>query len=100
MARFRDVDPGDLYLPSARQDGPDPWRYQLQVSQFGSRTSGMPPILVTEDKAGRFRINNGVTRAVRIHKLAPGTVVSVEVIDVRPNADFSHLKRVRDLTVP
>jgi hypothetical protein len=57
----------------------------------------MPPILVTQDGQGRLRINNGVTRAVRIHRLAPGTLGPVEIIDVRPNADFSRLKRVRDL---
>jgi hypothetical protein len=57
----------------------------------------MPPILVTEDRQGQLRINNGVTRAVRIHRLAPATLVPVEIIDVRANANFSRLKRVRDL---
>ena len=94
MGEFRDVDPG---LPSGRQDGPDPRRYADQVMRFGARTDGKPPLEVTEDGASRLRINNGVTRAVRVHRLSPGTTVSVEIIEVSARANFSRLKRVRDL---
>lgn len=98
--QFRYVDPGDLHLPPERQDGADPLRYQRQVSRFGKSLQGMPPILVTEGKDERLRINNGVTRAVRIYPLARGTLVPVEVIAILPKADFSHLKRVRDIPFP
>lgn len=100
MERFRDIDPGDLRLPPSRQDGPSTPRYQRQVQRFGGRTEGMPRIEVTEGRNGELMINNGVTRAVRVFNLSPGTLVPVEVIDVRPHADLAVLRRVRDVTPP
>jgi hypothetical protein len=38
---------------------------------------------MTEGKGGELMINNGVTRATRIHYLAPGQLVRVEVTEVR-----------------
>lgn len=40
----------------------------------------MPPILVYEDPDGILEISDGVTRATRIAKLAPGQTVPVVVI--------------------
>jgi hypothetical protein len=40
----------------------------------------MPPLIVYEASDGVLVIYNGVTRATRIAKLAPGTLVRVEVI--------------------
>ena len=40
----------------------------------------MPPIFVYESSDGVLVIYDGVTRATRIAKLAPGTLVQVEVI--------------------
>jgi hypothetical protein len=40
----------------------------------------MPPIWAYECPDGVLQIVNGVTRATRIAKLAPGTLVRVEVI--------------------
>jgi hypothetical protein len=40
----------------------------------------MPPLIVYEASDGVLVIYNGVTRATRIAKLAPGTTVQVEVI--------------------
>lgn len=40
----------------------------------------MPPIWVYEGSDGVLVITNGVTRATRIAKLAPGALVPVEVI--------------------
>jgi hypothetical protein len=40
----------------------------------------MPDIIVYEASDGVFVIYNGVTRATRIAKLAPGKLVRVEVI--------------------
>lgn len=45
-------------------------------------------------------INNGVTRATRIHYLAPGQLVTVEITEVKPKANFSKLLRVRDVAPP
>ncbi len=40
----------------------------------------MPPLVVYEGTDGVLVVYNGVTRAARIAKLAPGTLVTVEVI--------------------
>lgn len=40
----------------------------------------MPPLIVYEASDGVLVIYNGVTRATRIAKLAPGATVQVEVI--------------------
>jgi hypothetical protein len=61
---------------------------------------GMLPVEVTEGRDGELMINNGVTRATRIHYLAPGKLIPVEITDVRPKANFSKLLRVRDVPPP
>jgi hypothetical protein len=66
MSTFRDVDPSDLRLPPARQNGAIPSRYRKQVTAYGANTSGMPIVEVTEGRDGELMINNGVTRAMRI----------------------------------
>ena len=76
---FRDVDPRELRVPSSRQ-GADPGKYARQLSRFGASAAGMPPIVVYEGSDGVLVIYNGGTRATRIAKLAPGTLVRVEVI--------------------
>ena len=96
MANIRMVDPGELRLPPGRQSGPDLWRLQEQIGEFGAATESMPPILVTEGKNGELMINNGVTRAVRVHRQDPGKLVVVEIIETRPRADISRLRKVRD----
>jgi hypothetical protein len=81
MGRLLDVDPRTLILPTQRQSGADPWKLQQQVARFGTSTAGMLPIWVEEDPDGRLRIVHGLTRATRVAKLLPGTLVQVEVID-------------------
>lgn len=98
MQRFIEVDPGDLRVPSGRADGPNPARYSRQVRRFGSNTDDMPPIQATEGKNGELMINDGVTRAFRAHRLAPGRLVRVEIIDVRAGADFSQFQQVREIS--
>jgi hypothetical protein len=51
---------------------------------FGSSKEGMPPLEVSRGTDGHLVINDGVTRATRIAKLAPGMTVHVEVIDNLP----------------
>jgi hypothetical protein len=77
---IREVDPSDLRLPPGRAGGADPWKLHQQLRQFGASKDGMPPIFVYEDPDGFFEISDGVTRAVRIAKLAPGETVPVVVI--------------------
>jgi hypothetical protein len=77
---FRDVDPAELRVPRSRLSGADPVKLHRQIAQFGASTVGMPRIWVYEGSDGVLKIVNGVTRATRIAKLAPGSVVPVEVI--------------------
>ncbi|HVK10557.1 MAG TPA: hypothetical protein VM597_17455 [Gemmataceae bacterium] len=79
MPDFRDVDPRELRVPSSRQVA-DPVKLQRQIARFGASTAGMPPIETYEGSDGVLVIYNGVTRATRIAKLAPGTLVPVEVM--------------------
>jgi hypothetical protein len=76
----REVDPSELRLPPSRAAGADPWKLHQQIRQFGSSKDGMPPIFVYEDPDGVLEISDGVTRAIRIAKLAPGETVPVIVI--------------------
>jgi hypothetical protein len=80
MPDFRDVDPRDLRPSTSRRGGADPIKLHRQIARFGTSTDGMPPLIVYEAADGVLVIYNGVTRATRIAKLAPGTLVRVEVI--------------------
>jgi hypothetical protein len=77
---FLDVDPRELRVPSSRPGGADPIKLHRQIARYGATSTGMPPIWVYEGSDGVLVIYNGVTRATRIAKLAPGTLVRVEVI--------------------
>ena len=62
--------------PSESQlSGADPWKLHRQIAKFGSSKDGMPPIFVYEDPNGVLEISDGVTRATRIAKLAPGALI-------------------------
>jgi hypothetical protein len=56
----------------------------------------MPPPWVYEGTDGVLMLYNGVTRATRIAKLAPGTLIRVEVIGKLPKA-FAKDPRIGDL---
>jgi len=79
-ADIRYVDPRKLRVPTSRSTGADPFKLQQQIVRFGASVAGMMPILVYECPDGSFVIRNGVTRATRIAKLAPGVLIPVEVI--------------------
>jgi hypothetical protein len=81
---FLDVDPRELRLPTTRRSGADPFKLQRQIAQFGKGMQGMPTLEVSRGSDGELVINSGVTRATRIAKLLPGTLVHVEVIDDLP----------------
>lgn len=86
MPNFRDVDPRDLRVPSSRRQGADPAKLQRQIALFGRSAVGMPAPWVYEGTDGVLMLYNGVTRATRIAKLAPGTLIRVEVIGKLPRA--------------
>ncbi len=80
MATYLDVDPATLHLPPSRYSGADPWKLQQQIIRFGASTAGVPPPWAGVDVNGEVMLYNGVTRATRVAKLAPGTLFRVEVV--------------------
>jgi hypothetical protein len=95
MPNFRDVDPRELRLPSARDQGAEPAKLARQIMLFGSSTAGMPAPWVYEGADGVLLIYNGVTRATRIAKLAPGSLIRVEVIGKVPKP-LAHRTKIGD----
>lgn len=92
---FLDVDPRTLHLPTSRPSGADPLKLHRQIARHGKSTQGMPILEVSRGSDGALMINDGATRATRVAKLLPGTLVRVEVIDVYPAA-FGHLPTIGD----
>ena len=75
-----EVDPRTLHLPPSRSSGADPYKLQRLIAKFGTSGAGMPPPWVYRGTDGLLMLDNGVTRATRIAKLAPGTLIRVEVV--------------------
>lgn len=96
MPDFRDVAPRDLRVPPSRRQGADPAKLARQISLFGRSAVGMPPPWVYEGTDGVLVLYNGVTRATRIAKLAPGALIRVEVIGQLPQA-FASDPKIGDL---
>src|SRR5438045_2874598 len=76
---FRYVDPRELRLPASMPGGADPVKLARQIALFGASAAGLPPPLVFEGLDRFLVVYNGVTRATRIAKLSPGTLIEVEV---------------------
>jgi hypothetical protein len=79
MPDLRDVDPRELRVPPSRPQA-DPAKLQRQIARFGRSAAGMPPPWVYESSDGVLLLYNGVTRATRIAKQSPGTLIRVEVV--------------------
>jgi hypothetical protein len=77
-------DPALLHLPGSRRDGADPVKLHRQMARYGMSIAGMPPLEVSRGADGGLVINDGVTRATRVAKYLPGTLVTVEVIGTLP----------------
>ena len=96
MPDFRDVDPAELRVPPSRAQGADPFKLARQISLFGSSSVGMQPPTVYEGLDGILMLYIGVTRATRMAKLAPGSLIRVGVIGKLPKA-FATEPRIGDL---
>ena len=83
---FLQVDPASLHLPSSRRDGADPVKLQRQLAKHGTSIDGMPPPEVKRGSDGELVIYDGVTRATRVAKYLPGTLITVEVTGNLKNA--------------
>jgi len=92
MPDFRDINPRELRVPPSRPQA-DPGKLQRQIARFGRSAAGMPPPWVYESSDGVFLLYNGVTRATRIAKFSPGTLIRVEVIGQtrRPCAGYTKI---------
>jgi hypothetical protein len=77
---YVDVDPRTLRLPWSRRDGADPAKLARQISRHGISTKGMPPPFVYRATDGELVLSDGVTRATRVAKFLPGSLIRVEVI--------------------
>ena len=71
-------------------------KLQRQIAQFGASSAGTPPPWVYESTDGELVIFNGITRATRIAKRAPGTLLCVDVIG-KLRAAFGSLPTSGDL---
>jgi hypothetical protein len=76
---FLQVDPATLHLPGSRRDGADATKLLRQIARHGTSLAGMPPPEVKRGSDGALVIFDGVTRATRAAKVAPGTPIIVEV---------------------
>lgn len=93
-----DIDPRELRVRPSQASGADPYKLQTQIARFGASTAGMPPPWVYRGSDGALVLYNGVSRATRIAKLAPGMTIRVEVVGglTRP---VGHFPKVGD-TLP
>lgn len=92
MPDLRDVDPRELRVPPSRAQGADAAKLARQIALFGRSAIGMPPPWVYDGTDGVLILYNGVTRASRIAKLAPGDLIRVEVVGKLPRAFGAHPK--------
>ncbi|MBX9585455.1 MAG: hypothetical protein K2X87_34545 [Gemmataceae bacterium] len=99
MAVYLDVDPRTLHLPTTRPTGADPAKLTRQLSLHGLSVAGMPAPWVHRDPNGRLKLVDGVTRATRVAKYLPGTLIRVQVTAEPKAADYSALPTVGD-TLP
>lgn len=90
------VDPRELRVSPSRPQGADPEKLQRQIAKFGASTAGMPPLWVCEASDGVLVVYNGSTRATRIAKLSPGTLVPVVVID-KLQRTFANTPKIGDV---
>ena len=91
-----DVDPRTLHVPPSRRSGADPYKLHRQIAQFGASTAGMPSPWVYRGSDRELQLYNGVTRATRIAKLSPGTLIRVEVVGDL-TGPVGHLPTIGDL---
>ena len=100
MADFRHALPGLLRVSSMRPEGADEMQLQDQFNEFGFSAVDMPPIEVTLGMEGEMMINNGMTRATRCYMINSEQSVKVEVIEVRPEWNFSRLLTIAETLTP
>jgi hypothetical protein len=55
-------------------------KFHRQLARFGSLADGMPALWVYKSADGLLVVYNGVTRATRFAKQAPGTLVPVDAV--------------------
>ena len=96
MQEFREVDPADLHVASSRWSGADPAKLYRQIAKYGASLDGMPHLTAYIGSDGELEIYDGVTRATRAVRMAPGQKVPVLIIGRFP-VPRGHLPKIGDL---
>jgi len=100
MTNFRQIDPAELRVPPSRAQGADPEEAlaaDLLVRAINGGDARPLGLRGCGRRSGGTLVEyNGVTRATRVAKLAPGTPIQVEVIGTLPQA-YESLPRIGDL---
>ena len=96
VREWLEVDPRTLHVPPSRMSGADPFKLYHQIAKYGSGSVGMPSPWVYRGSDGALQLYNGVTRATRIARTSPGTLIRVEVVG-RLAAPVGHLPQIGDL---
>jgi hypothetical protein len=91
-----DVDPRTLHVPPSRITEADLYKLHRQIAQFGSSFVGMPAPWAYRGTDGELMLYNGVTRATRAAKFAPGMLIRVAVVG-KLAAPVGHLPKIGDL---
>ena len=91
-----DVDPRTLHVPPYRMSGTDPYKLQRQIARFGASSAGMPLPWAYRGADGEVMLYNGVTRATRIAKLAPGVSSRIELVGIL-RSPVGHLPTIGEL---
>ncbi len=91
-----EVDPRELHLRPSQAGCADPYKLQTQIARFGASAAGMPPPWVYRGSDGGLVLYNGVTRAIRVARHAPGTLIRVEVVGEikRPVASYPKVEDI------
>ncbi|CAN5387021.1 hypothetical protein BH10PLA2_BH10PLA2_16350 [soil metagenome] len=94
--QFVDIDPRVLHVPPSRRYGVDLFKLHRQIALFGASMVGMPWPWAYRGSDGELQLYNGVTRATRIAKLSPGTLIRVEIVG-EIAAPVGHLPTIGEL---
>ena len=97
VREYVEVDPATLHVPPGLIQVANPLKLARQISKYGRSIDSMPPLEVVRGRGGSYRINDGVTRATRVAKLSPGTLLRAEVIHDLPNLDVSRFPTIREV---
>ena len=90
------VDPATLVLPPSMPGGVNLAKFWPQFSQYGTSIDGMPPVQLWEYDDGGYVLSAGLTRATRIARFSPGTLVPA-IVESRLSGPTPRRRTVGDV---